>query len=116
MANRPCLGCGKLSTKTRCPACSRIHERNRTPRPTNLTRDWTERQRRARAVADHRAIHGDWCPGWQRSPHQSTDLTADHVAAVATGGNPKGELEVLCRSCNGAKGAHQGQGGTPPTG
>lgn len=115
MALKPCLGCGRLAAGSRCQACRATREQQRPQRPTNLTRDWTERQRRAQAVAKHRQTYGDWCPGWQRPAHPSADLTADHVLAVAAGGNPQGELQVLCRSCNGAKGAHRGQGGTPPT-
>jgi 5-methylcytosine-specific restriction enzyme A len=116
---RPCLGvngqrCGQLTSKSRCPACARVQERQRAQRPTNLTRDTAERRRRAAAVAAHRAQFGDLCPGWGRQgPHPSTDLTADHVVAVAAGGDPHGELEVRCRSCNGRKGD---QGGTLHTG
>ena len=57
--------------------------------------------------ADHRAIVGDWCPGWERQPaHQSADLTADHVKEVGRGGDPAGPLVVRCRSCNAARSAH----------
>jgi 5-methylcytosine-specific restriction enzyme A len=69
--------------------------------------DARERERRRRVVADHRAIVGDWCPGWGRQPaHQSADLTADHVKEVAKGGDPRGALVVRCRSCNAARSAH----------
>jgi hypothetical protein len=58
-------------------------------------------------VADHRAIVGDWCPGWERHPaHPSADLTADHVKEVGAGGRPDGHLVVRCRSCNAARSAH----------
>jgi 5-methylcytosine-specific restriction protein A len=68
-----------------------------------LRNDWGERKRRAAVVAAHRAEYGDWCPGWQRPAHPSTDLTADHLLAVAAGGDEGGSLAVLCRSCNGSK-------------
>ena len=115
---RPCLGvngqhCGKLTPKARCPTCARVQESQRTQRPTNLTRDWQERRRRAAAVKAHRERFGNVCPGWGRAPHPSTDLTADHDHAIAVGGSPTGTLNVLCRSCNGAKGT---QGGTLHTG
>jgi hypothetical protein len=32
-------------------------------------------------------------------------LTADHVTAVAVSGDQGGPLQVLCRTCNSAKGA-----------
>ena len=58
-------------------------------------------------VADHRAIVGDWCPGWGKQPAQQTaGLTADHVREVARGGDPRGRLVVRCRSCNAARSAH----------
>lgn len=65
--------------------------------------DRAERTRRAKAVAAWVAINGWVCPGWQRPPHESRDLTAAHAAAVATGGKHS-PLTVLCRSCNGAQG------------
>jgi 5-methylcytosine-specific restriction protein A len=103
MALKPCLDCGRLSNQARCPEHRRARERGRPQRPTNLTRDATERQRRADAVAAHRRTHGNWCPGYGVPAHPSSDLTADHVISVAMGGDPNGELQVLCRSCNGRK-------------
>lgn len=114
MAKRPCIDCGTLTTKTRCPAHSAAVERNRKPRPTNLTRDSAERKRRADAVGAHRATYGNWCPGYEVEPHRSSDLTADHVISVSAGGDPNGPLQVLCRSCNGRK-AGRWVGGTPST-
>ncbi|MFC3504822.1 HNH endonuclease [Micromonospora krabiensis] len=107
MARRICLDCGTLTDGTRCTTCRRPRERamlqakrQRRPRPTHA-----EDKRRAAAVAAHRREHGDWCPGWRRDPHEASDLTADHVDAVAAGGAESGDLQVLCRSCNSAKGA-----------
>jgi 5-methylcytosine-specific restriction endonuclease McrA len=42
---------------------------------------------------------------WCASCGATTDLTADHVTAIAAGGHPFGPLATLCRSCNGRKGA-----------
>ncbi len=107
MPLRPCIDCGRPTPGRRCPTHQAAHERGRTARPTNLTRDTTERNRRAAAVAAHRAINGDWCPGWNTRPahhvHPPNILTADHATAVANGGHPNGPLVVLCRECNGAK-------------
>lgn len=101
MAMRPCLDCGRLSQGTRCPAHRNTIQQAKRRRRPRIT--WTEQQRRAKAVATHRARYGDWCPGWQCPPHASPDLTADHVTAVAAGGDEHGELQVLCRACNGRK-------------
>ena len=74
--------------------------------PTKRTRDWTEINRRRAAVRAHRAIYGDWCPGYRRPGHETSDLTADHVDEIATGGRPDGKLAVLCRGCNSSKAQH----------
>ena len=56
-------------------------------------------QRRARATI---AAH-PWC----EVCGATEDLTADHVTAIANGGDPLGPLRVLCRSCNSRRGAKQ---------
>ena len=99
---KPCLGCGRPTRAgSRCPPCAKNHG-------TRAGYTWTEQQRRAAVVRQWRAMHGDVCPGWQRRAHTVVPpnvLTADHVRAVADGGAQSGPLTVLCRSCNGAKGA-----------
>lgn len=113
MTIRLCLGvpngppCYETTTSSRCPDCARIVEAERTrgKRERRPAADQAERERRAAAVRAHVEQHGWWCPGWGRGEHTSTDLTADHVHAVAAGGREGGPLAVLCRSCNGAKGA-----------
>jgi 5-methylcytosine-specific restriction enzyme A len=105
---RACLDCAKpVRGKPRCRDChARIDQRKRVRRP-DLHNDTRERERRRLVVADHRAIVGDWCPGWERQPaHPSADLTADHVKEVGAGGRPDGRLVVRCRSCNGARSGH----------
>lgn len=97
-------GCPTLSDRPRCPkhqAQVDRHQRRTTPTKVNRGPDI---QRRAAAVAAHRATRGDWCPGFERSPHASADLTADHVHDQQAGGAWDGELEVMCRSCNSRKG------------
>ena len=106
---RPCRtrGCANVVRgKPYCHGCQRTRDRAKRARRPDLHNDHAERQRRARVVADHRAIVGDWCPGWERRPaHPSADLTADHVREVARGGPPDGRLVVRCRSCNAARSA-----------
>lgn len=89
-------GCPVITTATRC-------QQHRIESPTYLERDHAERQRRARAVAAWVAQHGWVCPGWQRPPHPSHDLTAAHSVAVANGG-AHSPLTVLCRRCNSQQG------------
>jgi hypothetical protein len=66
---RPCLGCGRsVRGKPRCVDCERARERakaaKRQTSTSDLHLDHRERQRRARVVAEHRAMLSDWCPGW----------------------------------------------------
>jgi 5-methylcytosine-specific restriction enzyme A len=123
---RNCVGCGRsVRGRSRCTDCQRQVDQAKRARRPDLYSDAAERRRRARVVADHRAIVGDWCPGWAGAPaHQSADLTADHVREVAAGGRPDGRLVVRCRSCNAARSAHLARralsalvgGSVPPAG
>ncbi|GAA2681771.1 hypothetical protein GCM10010428_49540 [Actinosynnema pretiosum subsp. pretiosum] len=99
-------GCAELAVyRGRCAGCAvEVERQQRSTVPTKLARTWRERRRRADVVAEHRAALGDWCPGWQRPGHRSTDLVADDVVPVALSGRPSAELRVLCRSCNSRKG------------
>jgi 5-methylcytosine-specific restriction protein A len=105
---RPCIGCGRpVRGKPRCRDCQATQDQAKRVRRPDLHTDARERERRRRVVADHRAIVGDWCPGWQGRPaHPSADLCADHVKEVAAGGKPTGRLVVRCCSCNSARSAH----------
>lgn len=76
--------------------CSRHVRVSPSSRAANLP---GERARRAAAVAAWVRVHGWVCPGYERPPHPSRDLTAAHSVAVAHGGVDS-ELGVLCRSCN----------------
>lgn len=108
-AARICLevGCGQVAGKSgRCPE----HQRSEDARqwrsvPTKATRDYAEAKRRSMAVEEHRLRYGDWCMGYQRPPHEASDLTAQHVEAIGLGGAPGGRLTVWCRSCNSRHGA-----------
>lgn len=62
-----------------------------------------ERRRRKAVVQAWVREHGYMCPGWERPPHASDDLTAAHSTPVAHGG-ANSELAVLCRSCNSRQG------------
>ncbi|RVW03018.1 hypothetical protein EGT50_09930 [Rhodococcus xishaensis] len=94
-------GCPAIQGDSLCGDHRREHDRHQhATTPTKTTRDWQERQRRARAVRDHVAQHGNWCPGVGRPPHAAADLTANHVVPIARGGDPRGPLTVVCRPCN----------------
>lgn len=81
-AGRPCLGCGVISARSRCPTC---HGAQR----AKYNGEWHNQSRAA--IASHVATHGWWCPGWRVDPHPSEDLTLDH------------QRGVMCRGCNARK-------------
>lgn len=101
---KPCAqpGCPALQHEPRCTAHRRANERYKRQFGSKPTEP-RDRARRKATVDAHRAHHGNWCPGWGREPHTSSDLTADHIHEVTLGGDPHGPLQVLCRGCNARK-------------
>jgi hypothetical protein len=93
---RLCADCGTPTLSTRCPPCASQRERARQANRPHLAGNWDATSRRIRK--DWVDMHGWVCPGWQRPPHPSRDLTVDHVAARSAA-----RLQVLCRSCNSRK-------------
>jgi 5-methylcytosine-specific restriction protein A len=105
---RPCLDCGILTRNaSRCDEHQAAWEAHRDQtRGTSTQRGYGTAWRRtaAAAVAEHRAIHGDWCPGWNVPAHEASDLTADHIVSKARGGSDEpSNVQVLCRPCNARK-------------
>ena len=112
-----CTVCGLLTSRagSRCAAHARQSNRSR-HNALYSTRAWQRLS--ARVLRAWRGQHGDWCPGYGRDPHPASDLTADHVVPLAAGGAPldRGNLAVLCRSCNSTKGAFEPDRGYPHAG
>ena len=78
-------------------------------RPSAHRRGYTRRWQAVvrDAVAVHRKVYGETCPGWERPAHWSADLTGDHVIPVSSGGlSTRANVAVLCRGCNARKGAN----------
>jgi 5-methylcytosine-specific restriction protein A len=107
---KPCLntGCGVLHrNRSRCDSCqAKYDQQTQADRGSSTTRgygsDW--RKIRAKVLAAHQKAWPGICPGWQREPHLSDDLTVDHVKPKSKGGTDELEnLQVLCRPCNSAK-------------
>jgi hypothetical protein len=90
-----------------CDDCRRTYERNKSRR---RRRTAAERRRRQALIAAHVREHGWVCPGFEREPHASDDLTADHLEPQAHGGRPESEIRVLCRSCNSRRGMREAGG------
>jgi 5-methylcytosine-specific restriction endonuclease McrA len=101
-----CVGCARVHIPegqpyNRCDACRKTKEREKS---RHRRRTVAERKRRQELVAEHVRLNGWVCPGWNRSPHPSTDLTADHIVPQAKGAAPESAIRVLCRRCNGSRG------------
>lgn len=105
-------GCPRIAVyKGRCEGHARqVERKQRLTVPTKRTLTSSEARRRKAVVESWRSRYGNVCPGFGRSPHVATDLTADHVVPIAAGGAPSGRLSVLCRSCNSRKGARLADG------
>lgn len=93
MPRRPCIQCGAVTPKTRCPSCEQQHQRGRNARRTHYQGGWTKQSRDTRAAWVE--ANGWVCPGVGRPPHpvQPGTLTLDH----STG-------RVCCLPCNVAAG------------
>lgn len=106
-APKPCgkYGCPRLVTgRTYCDEHQAETTRTARLSPSSLAaNERAERARRREAVRAWVSINGWVCPGYQRDPHPSHDLTAAHVVAVARGGTHS-PLLVLCRPCNSRQG------------
>lgn len=93
---RPCLDCPKLAEpgQARCTACTR-HRRQALGSATARGYDSRWAKHAKAAIADHRAKHGDICPGYRRPAHtiHPDQWVCDH------------DLGPLCRSCNATKAA-----------
>lgn len=103
----PCTSCGTPCSGPRCTAHGGpggTHALSAAARGY----DGTWRRIRAAAIDAWVEAHGWTCPGWRIPAHpvRPGQLTGDHTVALANGGrNTLGNVSVLCRSCNSAKGA-----------
>jgi 5-methylcytosine-specific restriction enzyme A len=105
---RPCLGCGRtVRGRPRCRDCQHTQDQAKNAKRPGF-KTYSETQRRARAVAEHRATIGDWWPGvpqLHRPAHPAANLSADHVWEVRPGGPEDGPVVVRCVGCNAARSA-----------
>lgn len=101
MTTKPCLDCGMPTNYgSRCAAHQRLFLAQRTRRRGSATaRGYGSEWQRVGsvAIAEH--------PACVRCGSTS-DLTGDHIIPLRLGGTSTAEnIQVLCRSCNSAKGA-----------
>jgi HNH endonuclease len=103
---RICPGC-RRRVVGKCATCDAARPAaKQKPKAKDPTYGLRERNRRSDTVAAWVAMHGWVCPGWQRPEHPAEELAADHIIARRLGGPQDGPLQVLCKSCNSAKGAN----------
>lgn len=90
--NRPCLGCGRLTPKTRCSPCYRARERARGASVYSKY-EWIAYSRAVRAATP-------WC---ERCGSSDTPLSVDHIIPLSQGGAlcpPRAGVRVLCWPCH----------------
>lgn len=94
-----CLECGALchpsrDARGRCERCYQHKTRLRNRLRDHYAGHWPTIRRAL--IASH-----PWC----EVCHATSDLTADHIVPVVAGGtHARSNLQVLCRTCNSAKG------------
>lgn len=103
-----CVDCGRITQRTRCPACQRTAnaKRNAARRDGGHTDpEWIALSRRVRKAWV--STHGWWCPGDEHHGHHPThDLTVHHPTPLANGGGLLDQPpQVICRSWNSRLGA-----------
>lgn len=116
MAPRPCLDCGTLSTKARCPTHTRAADQARGSRQQRGLDAQYDRNRTI-LMANNALCSICGQPGTRKDP-----LTAGHIIGRAQGGsNDLSNLRVEHASYNYSQGkrcrgvGEQGQGGLPPS-
>lgn len=107
LPGRPCA----VLTSARSGRCG-LHETSASRAARNdLYADPRWHRLVAKILGSWRARWGWQCPGWRASPHMASrdnPLTVDHIIPVAARPDLAFEetnLQVLCRACNGRKGA-----------
>lgn len=99
MALRPCLDCGALTSKSRCPTCQRPRDRARDARrgsrhERGYDNEWVALV--AEAVKRH-----PWCTDCGTTGCRDNPLTGDHLRWPAL---TCADVEVVCRRCNSRRG------------
>ena len=100
MSQRPCLRCGTLTTRTRCPTCTTIHETQRTrnrQRP-HYTGPYQRHSQKLRQQWTADPYTTCWICGNHAQP--GDPWTADHVNP----GQTDSPLAPAHRSCNSQRG------------
>jgi 5-methylcytosine-specific restriction endonuclease McrA len=98
--NKPCLDCGVLADKPRCPICNKKYQKFKaTSRPSRADRgydaNWKRLSKQLRLLQPYCSI----CKA-------TNDLTVDHIIPLSSGGfTVESNLQVLCRRCNSSKGS-----------
>ncbi len=93
-----CIDCRGLTTMTRCPGCTRKHNRNRgTTTSRGYGHTWQQ--------ASQQCIRNQpWCTSCSHPGSPTNPLTADHITPKSAGGtDQQSNLQTLCRKCNSQK-------------
>jgi hypothetical protein len=94
MPLRPCLGCGRPTGDTRCPACTRARDH---ARGTRQQRGYDRQYELAREQALATATHCTTCGA---AFTEDNPATGGHVVAIRNGGTASDGVKAECRRCN----------------
>lgn len=99
MPRTSCLDCGRITSPgPRCPEHSQRFRRPPASRGAGRL-----------ILKLHRMHWGNWCPGWERDSHWTSELVVDHAVPLSRGGSDlPTNMQVICASCNQAKGEQIG--------
>ncbi len=94
----PCLDCGALTPRSRCPKHERAKNRQRTRRPTRDNRDTTAWRKLSQACIrrDH-----ETCQHCGATRQQGARLHAHHITSRRAGGpDTLDNLTTICHRCH----------------
>ena len=101
---KPCIDCGALVRgASRCPSHQlQTNRRIEKARGTRQERGYGAEWMRLRA----RALRAQpWCGDCMTEGRPDNPLTGDHIVPLSAGGrNEPGNIRILCRRCNSARG------------
>lgn len=108
MVVRACLGCDRLTSNgSRCEDCRlELVRRRSAARGTRQQQGYDAAWQRTVAAAIRAQ---PWCSICKHPGSRDNPLTGDHILPKSRGGgNEPGNVRVLCRSCNSARGNRDG--------
>ena len=107
---KPCLDCGQLSERSRCPTHHRQHNQQRDRAHTTRRRQ-APGNGAARRTRDILNRHQQAICRACGLPHHPRNLEVDHITPLGAGGTDTDDnLQILCKPCHAAKTRNEARG------